>query len=99
MKSALARAFINRKSIKARDVLLGIIKVPSGSLVIWGKGTTIYGHIGFTDGIWYKKGKTVEGNTSSNNKGSQSNGDCVANKNRTIQPYNYFRITHFTVIE
>ena len=99
IRSALARKFITSKSIPAIKVLQRRVSIPKGSLVIWEKGKTINGHIGFVNKDWCgKSGETIEGNTSPSSKGSQENGDGVYIKNREIQPYSYFRITHFTLI-
>ena len=95
LRSGMARAFITKTSIKAKDVLTGKVKVPDGYLVVYGKGNTIYGHIGLVK-HWNKvSGQTIEGNTSSGDKGSQSEGEGVYERTRSIQPANYFRITHF----
>ena len=96
IRSGLAKDFIARNSIPARRVFQGIIEVPAGSLVIWRKGETWKGHIGIIPFSWRReKGQTIEGNTSSND---DSNGDAVETKTREIQPFNYFRITHFTEV-
>jgi len=87
-----------KTSIKANDVLLGTKIIPDGSLIIWEKGSTISGHIGFVE-KWNKiSGKTIEGNTSSGKVGSQSDGDGVYVRTRYIEPANYFRITSFTLV-
>ena len=84
--------------MKASRVLLGQ-KVPKGGdLIIWRKGNTIFGHIGFVltwDGAC---GTTIEANTSDGAYGSQSNGDGVYVRERCIQPGNYFRIVSFTPV-
>lgn len=98
--SALAQAYIDKtKSIKAYDVWCGKITLKDGwYLVIWKKGNTISGHIGF---LIVQDGKlfyTIEGNTSSGTGGSQDNGDMVAFRTREIQPYAYMKIVYFTPI-
>lgn len=98
VRSGMARSFKRKNSIPANDVLIGKIKIPSGTIVVWQKGNTPYGHVGFTY-RWDKKyGTTVEGNTSSGIKGSQSNGDGIYARKRSIEPLNYFRITCFTLV-
>jgi len=98
IRSALAQKFITKQSIKANDVLIGKIKIPSGSLVIWKRGTGPLGHIGFIRRWGTVSGETIEGNTSSNEVGSQFEGGGVFQKTRTIQPSNYFRICYFTLV-
>lgn len=98
VKSGLARSFKLKSSIKANDVLLGRITIPPGSIVIWEKGSTIFGHVGFVIKWLTKSGTTIEGNTGSGNTGSQSDGDGVYKRTRYITPGNYFRITSFTLV-
>ena len=97
IRSALARKYVAKNSVKARDVWAGKISIPKASLAIWFRTTSKWqGHIGITREKWNgKKGKTVEGNTSDNNTREGGN---VELKNRTIEPYNYFRIEYFTVL-
>lgn len=93
VRSAVARHYIIKGAISAKDVLSGKKIIPAGSLVIWQRGTSWQGHIGLTTKEWRgAKGQTVEGNTSSL---SDRSGGNVEMKIRTIQPHNYFRITHF----
>ena len=95
VRSAMARNFETRESIKAKDVLIGKNKVPPGSIIVWRKGSTVNGHAGFAVNWSGVKGNTIEANTSSGEKGSQSDGDGVFKRTRTIEPGNYFRITSF----
>lgn len=93
VRSAVARQYIIKSAINAKDVYSGKIKVPAASLVIWQRGTSWQGHIGLTIEEWQgKKGRTIEGNTSSQ---STRSGGNVEMKTRLLQPHNYFRITHF----
>lgn len=94
-RTAGARNFISKRSVKAVDVLRGKATVEPGWLVIWGKGNSWAGHIGFVTKWGKKSGTTIEGNTSSGRAGSQRDGDGVYERTRSIQPGNYFRITHF----
>lgn len=100
IRSGFARDFKRSKNlILAADVLRGIKKIPKGSIVGWEKGNTIFGHIGFVFTDWNKQyGTTIEGNTSSGLKGSQSDGDGVYIRARSIQPANYFRIRWFVIV-
>ena len=98
VRSGMARGYIRKNSIPANDVLIGKTQIPAGTIVIFRKGETPYGHVGFTY-RWYKQyGTTVEGNTSLGIKGSQSNGDGIYARKRKIEPLNYFRITNFTLV-
>jgi len=98
VRSGLARRYVQKNSIKATKVLEGNMSIPEGSLLIWRRGTTIFGHVGIVEKWKGKSGTTIEGNTSSSNKTSlQYAGQGVYRKKRTINPYNYFRITDFTV--
>jgi hypothetical protein len=113
IRSALARNFIIKsnksmlnikaKSISAKKVIINNMDVPSGSIIVWRKGQTIFGHVGIVN-TWNKnKGITIEGNTSpdnySNTYKNQYNGQGVYIKKRYIIPTNYFRITDFTLYE
>jgi len=100
VRSGLARSFKQSPGlIKANDVLMKIKSVPAGSIVGWEKGNTISGHIAFTIKRWCGiSGNTVEGNTSSGISGSQSDGDGVYKRIRSIQPANYFRIKWFVLV-
>ena len=96
--SGLARHFATRnKTIKATEVLSKNMQLPPGTIIVWRRGTTPFGHAGIVDTWKGKKGTTVEGNTSSGLKGSQHDGDGVWGRTRTINPTNYFRITDFIV--
>jgi hypothetical protein len=100
IRSAMARAYITSKSINAKRVAKGYIKIPAGWLVIWQRGTNGAGHIGITASEWSgNQGKTIEGNTSSGQSGSQANGDGVYPKTRKITTWSDFRITHFTPVK
>jgi len=98
VRSGLARSFVVKKSILATKVLQGQKQVETGDLIIWQRGNTIFGHVGFVISQNGKYFTTIEGNTSSGQKGAQADGDGVYIKTRTIQPYNYFRVKWFTKI-
>lgn len=100
VRSAWSRAFIVSYSIPANKVLTGEYTPQAGDIVIWRRSATA-GHIGFVSQTWTRKaakGWTIEGNTSSSSKGSQWNGGEVAQKWRSVNPFNHFRITHFTPV-
>lgn len=98
VRSGLARHFVTKKSIPASKVLLGIEKIDPGTILVWRRGNTIFGHTGFVKEWGTDKGTTIEANTSSGNQGSQSNGDGVYIRQRTIVPGAAFRITDFTPV-
>lgn len=97
-RTGMARGYQTKTSIDANDVLIGKTTVPVGSIIVFGKGETPYGHTGFVLRWGKKYGTTIEANTSPTNKGSQSNGDGIWYKRRAIEPLNYFRIVCFTKI-
>ena len=94
-----------RGTTRARDVLRGVYRPEPGELVVWRRGSGWQGHIGFfvvDDNAavrgeqWYGRcGWTVEGNTSSGVRGSQSDGDGVYRRLRCIEPGSYFKIEGF----
>jgi hypothetical protein len=97
VRSGLARRFVTKKSIKATQVLYGNKQIPSGSIIIWKRGGSIFGHVGIVEQWKGLKGYTIEGNTTSGIKGVQFTGDGVYRRIRSIYPLNYFRITDFTI--
>lgn len=97
VRSALARSYVRPNSVKATRVIAENMEIPAGSVVVWRRGNTIFGHVGFVVQWKGKSGTTVEGNTSSGVRGSQNDGDGVYMRKRTINPYSYFRITDFTI--
>lgn len=104
IKAGLARDYYTKAKkeyrFTAEDVYRKIEKVRKGDLVVWRRGSTIFGHIGIAIQDWnYMSGWTIEGNTSSG-KGSQYDGDGVFKRWRTIHLYDFFRIAYFVrVIE
>lgn len=100
VRSGLARHFITKnKTIKATKVSFNNMKIPMGTVIIWRRGTTTFGHVGFTDKWQGASGTTIEGNTSSGKSGSQWNGGGVWDRKRKINPYDYFRITDFALLD
>lgn len=96
VRSALARNFIRPGSLKAKDVMYGRKAAPAGSLIIWRKGNTLFGHAGFVLFDWRgATGMTIEGNTTAQ---PRSDVEGVFIRKRTIYPANYFRITNFTLV-
>lgn len=96
--SGLARNFATRnKTIKATEVISKNLELPSGTIIVWRRGSTPFGHAGIVESWKGKKGDTIEGNTSSGVKGSQHDGDGVWKRRREINPTSYFRITDFVV--
>ena len=99
-RSGLARHFITKnKTIKATKVSFENMNIPMGTVLVWRRGTTLFGHVGFTDKWQGKSGTTIEGNTSSGKSGSQWSGGGVWSRKRTINPYDYFRITDFALLD
>lgn len=97
VRSALARSYVRPNSVKATRVIAENMVIPPGSILVWRRGNTLFGHVGFVVEWKGKSGTTIEGNTSSGLKGSQNDGDGVYMRKRTINPYSYFRITDFTL--
>ena len=99
VRPGMAIGYKRKNSIAANDVLIGKTQVPPGTIIIWRKGNTIHGHTGFVYEWGKKSGITIEGNTSSGQKGSQADGDGIWMRNRSIQPMSYFRIVCFTLVK
>lgn len=97
VRSALARSYVRKHSVKATRVISENMEIPAGSILVWRRGNTMFGHVGFVVEWRGKSGTTIEGNTSSGIRGSQNDGDGVYMRKRTINPYSYFRITDFTI--
>ena len=97
-RTAWSRGYITSTSIPASRILTGAYRVRKGDILIWRRSAT-QGHIGFALEDWNgAKGKTIEGNTSSGQVGSQWNGNGVYTRFRVVSPYNHFRITHVTPV-
>lgn len=97
VRSALARDFVTDRSVQARKVLNRGIEIERGYIVVWRRGNTIQGHAGAV--LYWEggSGSVVEGNTTpQQGSGVDYNGGGVYEKQRTIEPANYFRITDFT---
>lgn len=83
-----------RKVWTAAQVLEGRYKPKRGDVVIWQRGGTIYGHVGFVLSWDRARGTTIEGNTSCG-AGSDWNGDGICIKSRKISLGASFRIVAF----
>lgn len=98
-KTGLAQNLRNKDTFSAWDVFIGKRQVMKGDLLIWQKGATVFGHAATASKNWNSiSGETYEGNTSSGENGSQSNGDGFWRKFRQISPTSYFRIKWITPI-
>jgi len=98
IRTALASKFITKKSISANDVLLGK-EIPPGSIMIFQKGNTIFGHAALVESQESNSEfSTIEANTKPGPYGNQRDGDGIWFREREIQPANYFRITEFTLV-
>lgn len=96
-KSGLARNMRTKETYSAWLVINGVKKIREGDGLIWQKGATVFGHFGFADADWNStKGRTIEANTSSGYRGSQSNGDGIYGRWRSLSPTSYFRIVAVT---
>lgn len=97
VKSGLARNLRTKYTYSAYDVFVGKAKIYDGDILIWQKGETVNGHAAIAHGDWIgKSGESDEGNTSSGEKGSQSDGDGFWRRRRAISPTSYFRIKWIT---
>lgn len=100
-RSALATDFIVEYSIHTKYIRRGIITPESGWLLVFRKGDTRFGHIAIIERIRQKVLITIEANTSSDDSGSQRDGEGVYRKQRgfgIMLPSNYFRATHVTPV-
>ena len=99
IRSGLAYRFISRQhSIEARLVLRGVVSARPGTVVVWRKGNTTFGHTGFVVQWSGPSGLAVEANTGPGPYGNQRDGEGVWRRRRRIEPGGYFRITHFTPV-
>lgn len=94
IRSGLAQAFKKDKNtVEVGRIFDRKNRVRQGDILIWQNGNLSTGHWAMAIEDWdYTKGKTVEGNTSSGKSGSQSDGDGVYIRTRTILKTAYFRI-------
>ena len=88
-RNGLARSLATKnKTIKA-STFNG--SLPAGTIIVWRRGNTIFGHAGLVESWNGIKGTTIEGNTSS----GINAGDGVWRRRRAIDPSSFFRITDF----
>lgn len=95
---AVARSWVNKKSISAKLVYGGYVKLDTNKiyLAIWIRDYDWTGHIGFVIKWNKKSGWLIEGNTSDNDTRQGGN---VEKKYQTISLYSSFRIAYFTAID
>ena len=98
-KGGYATDFIKKDAISANDVRMGKIKINPGLLTVFRHGNEKRGHVGITYEWDNTSGIVIEGNTSPDSKGSQSDGEGLYIKHRTIQVRNYFRIVNFQPVK
>lgn len=100
VRSGVAQHFITDRSIESKQVLRGAVTIPEGDIIVWKRGNSWQGHTGFVVGEWAgASGLTIEANTTPGPLGDQRRGQGIYKRERTIEPANYFRITHFTPVK
>jgi hypothetical protein len=102
IRSAGARRFITRQSIRANVVQRGTARIEPGTLVIWKAKRDPQdpsGHIGMVIDWQGQQGITVEGNTVAGEAGDQREGGGVFERKRMLSPGNAFRIVSFTPVK
>jgi len=104
VKTGLARNFVyktpNRLHVSAGRVLAGVVTMPKGSLAIYQRGETIFGHVGTITEDWTgQSGVYISGNTSPPySEGSEFSGGGVWEKSAAIHPASHLRITEFIYV-
>ena len=104
LKTGLARNYVyktpKRLQVSAGRVLSGVVTMPKGSLAIYQRGETIFGHIGAITEDWTgPTGVYISGNTSApNSGGSEFSGGGVWEKPARINPAAHLRITEFVYV-
>lgn len=91
IRSALAQNYYNKgyKSVSVKEVLWNKVKIDSSYIIIWQRGETIFGHVGFVENyINNNKILTIEGNTS----------NMVKRMIRKIELYSWFKIKGFSKV-
>ena len=102
VRSARARAFITNRSIPARIVQRGTVKIEPGTIVVWKAKrdpSDPSGHVGVVVDWEGQAGTTIEGNTGPDRNGDQREGEGVYQRKRMLSPGSAFRITHFTPVK
>ncbi len=95
-RSGVALKFVNKQSVKAKEVAKGYKKVGRNWLVIWKRGNSYKGHIGIVVNWGKISGETIEGNTGN---GDIREGDGIYRKKRDIISTQSFKIEYFTPTE
>ncbi len=97
-RGLMARGFA-RGAIPINKAML-LEKVSPGDILVWQRGNSIFGHVGFIIEVNYDTFtfETVEANTSSGDKGSQYDGDGIYIRERKYNVTNYFRMTHINKV-
>ena len=104
LKTGLARNYVyetpNRLQVSAGRVLAGVVTMPKGSIVVYQRGETIFGHIGTITEDWMgPNGMYISGNTSApGSGGSEFSGGGVWEKPARINPAAHLRITEFVYV-
>lgn len=99
--TALATGYITKHSLYPSKYLYSWRK---GDVMIMRQGESWKGHTGFVDSVYLKNGTlhivTIEGNTGPQpgSVAQERDGDGVYRRDRTWQPWAYFRITRFTPV-
>ena len=104
LKTGLARNYVyqtpSRLHVSAGRVLIGAITMPAGSLAIYQRGDTRFGHIGTITEPWTgERGMYISGNTSPpNSSGSEFSGGGVWEKPARIVLTSAFGIREFVYV-
>ena len=105
LRTGLARNYVyqtpRRLQVPAGRVLIGSTTMPKGSLVVFQRGDTQFGHIGTITEDWRgPSGVYISGNTSEpGSSGSESSGGGVWEKPLTINPNAHFRVREFVYVK
>jgi len=103
VRSGLARNFVyqspQRLIIPAGRVLAGVADVPEGSIVVFQRGNTKFGHNGINTKEWSgQRGIYISGNTSPPSGGSEASGGGVWEKPAWINPNAVLQIREFVLV-
>ena len=103
VRSGLARNFVyqspERLIIPAGRVLAGVAEVPEGSIVVFQRGNTKFGHNGINTKEWSgQRGIYISGNTSPPSGGSEASGGGVWEKPARINPNAVLQIREFVLV-
>lgn len=101
LRSALSSDYITPFSIHTKHVIRGVYQPEQGAILVFRKGETRFGHVGFIERREKDYLVTIEANTSPGIYGSQRDGDGVYRRKRSymmMHPGNYFRATYITPV-